>query len=418
MSLDSLWFFFDERGRYQEGEQIFARAAAAFSENSLSSITMRAKIQVRQGALCHNIDLLDKGNSLLRGCIAILRQVGAHADLALALRGLAVLLSDNNLAPNEVAEYLEESLAIFTEANDRWNHAHIFNRLSIFHHREFARRGVQEGSLERAEECALHCLALYQQLGSPWGTAAAYLNLSDVAYLRSEYEQCKEYAQKSLSFFSEFGNLWGVSCCYFLIGDAACKHGAYDESRWYTRQCLQLFVQFHFPTINFFSLFCLDTVIQIWLGEGEIEKAYQLMGLLYQQWQKAASNLKHHQAFSRLSRLEAELPPHLAEAVERGRVADAEAMVKSIIAEFSQSAASEAISLLPVQRPLTNILSERELEILQRVAEGCSNQEISDRLYIGVSTVKKHINHIYDKLDAKNRTQAVAFARERHLIGG
>jgi tetratricopeptide (TPR) repeat protein len=114
--------------------------------------------------------------------------------------------------------------------------------------------------------------ALYQQLESPWGTAAAFLNLSDVAYLRSEYVKCKEYAQKSLSFFREFGNLWGISCCFFLMGEAACKHGAYAEARWYTGQCFQLLLQFHFPLINFFSLFGLDVVVQIWLGEGETEK--------------------------------------------------------------------------------------------------------------------------------------------------
>ncbi len=61
-------------------------------------------------------------------------------------------------------------------------------------------------------------------------------------------------------------------------------------------------------------------------------------------------------------------------------------------------------------------LSERELEVLRLIANGCSNKEIAKDLCIGVSTVKKHINHIYDKLDAKNRTQAVALARKRHLL--
>jgi LuxR family transcriptional regulator, maltose regulon positive regulatory protein len=61
-------------------------------------------------------------------------------------------------------------------------------------------------------------------------------------------------------------------------------------------------------------------------------------------------------------------------------------------------------------------LSDRELEILQFVAIGYSNQEIADQLFIGVSTVKKHINHIYDKLDVKSRTQAVGRARQLGLL--
>ncbi len=58
-----------------------------------------------------------------------------------------------------------------------------------------------------------------------------------------------------------------------------------------------------------------------------------------------------------------------------------------------------------------HMLSQRELEILQLVAVGLSNQEIAARLVITLGTAKKHLEHIYDKLDARSRTQAVARAR-------
>jgi NarL family two-component system response regulator LiaR len=67
------------------------------------------------------------------------------------------------------------------------------------------------------------------------------------------------------------------------------------------------------------------------------------------------------------------------------------------------------------QRSLDS-LSQRELEVLVLIAEGLTNQEISDRLYIGVSTVKKHINHIYSKLDVTHRAQAVARARALNIL--
>jgi LuxR family maltose regulon positive regulatory protein len=53
---------------------------------------------------------------------------------------------------------------------------------------------------------------------------------------------------------------------------------------------------------------------------------------------------------------------------------------------------------------------------LALMVDGLTNREISDQLYIGVSTVKKHIQHIYGKLDTKNRTSAVARARELNLL--
>jgi len=73
----------------------------------------------------------------------------------------------------------------------------------------------------------------------------------------------------------------------------------------------------------------------------------------------------------------------------------------------------EAAPQTSVDRPpdLIEPLSERELEVLQLIAEGLSNQEIAQQLFISLRTVKWHTSNIYDKLEVKNRTQAVAKAR-------
>ena len=61
-------------------------------------------------------------------------------------------------------------------------------------------------------------------------------------------------------------------------------------------------------------------------------------------------------------------------------------------------------------------LSDREREVLHLVADGLSNQEIASKLIIGLGTVKTHINNIFGKLAVKNRTQAVARARDLDLL--
>ena len=61
-------------------------------------------------------------------------------------------------------------------------------------------------------------------------------------------------------------------------------------------------------------------------------------------------------------------------------------------------------------------LSERELEVLRLMAVGASNKEMADQLVVTVGTIKSHINHILGKLDAHNRLEAVARARELGLI--
>ncbi|KFE51236.1 MULTISPECIES: LuxR C-terminal-related transcriptional regulator [Pseudomonas] len=65
----------------------------------------------------------------------------------------------------------------------------------------------------------------------------------------------------------------------------------------------------------------------------------------------------------------------------------------------------------------TDTLSVRELSVLQLIAQGCSNQEISDQLFISLHTVKTHASHINSKLGVERRTQAVARAKELGLLG-
>jgi LuxR family maltose regulon positive regulatory protein len=61
-------------------------------------------------------------------------------------------------------------------------------------------------------------------------------------------------------------------------------------------------------------------------------------------------------------------------------------------------------------------LSEREVEVLRLMAQGATNHAIAQQLVITVGTVKSHINHILGKLDAHNRTEAVARARRFGLV--
>jgi LuxR family maltose regulon positive regulatory protein len=75
----------------------------------------------------------------------------------------------------------------------------------------------------------------------------------------------------------------------------------------------------------------------------------------------------------------------------------------------------DAGARLPAKR-LRAPPSGRELEILQLVAAGKSNRQIASELFVGVGTVKTHLNNLYRKLGAHSRTQAVARARELDLI--
>jgi len=61
-------------------------------------------------------------------------------------------------------------------------------------------------------------------------------------------------------------------------------------------------------------------------------------------------------------------------------------------------------------------ITPRELEVLNLIAEGLSNKEMAERLFVSENTVKTHASRVFDKLGASRRTQAVQFAKSQGLI--
>ncbi len=75
-----------------------------------------------------------------------------------------------------------------------------------------------------------------------------------------------------------------------------------------------------------------------------------------------------------------------------------------------------AISTQPAHAALIEPLTDRELDILRLIGEGASNEEIATHFVISIHTVRKHISNILSKLDVKNRTEAVAYARRAGIL--
>lgn len=68
------------------------------------------------------------------------------------------------------------------------------------------------------------------------------------------------------------------------------------------------------------------------------------------------------------------------------------------------------------QHHLHEDLTAREMEVLLLIAEGCSNQEIADKLFITLKTVKTHVSNILSKLEVDDRTQATIYAFKHNLV--
>jgi LuxR family maltose regulon positive regulatory protein len=104
----------------------------------------------------------------------------------------------------------------------------------------------------------------------------------------------------------------------------------------------------------------------------------------------------------------------LSQAAALGRMPDYLGKLLSLFA--AEEHRSEGTSPRPSAQPLLEPLSRRELEVLQLMAQGLSNQEMSERLFLALDTVKGHNRKIFGKLQVERRTEAVARARELGLL--
>jgi Response regulator containing a CheY-like receiver domain and an HTH DNA-binding domain len=80
-------------------------------------------------------------------------------------------------------------------------------------------------------------------------------------------------------------------------------------------------------------------------------------------------------------------------------------------------AVKEKINQQKHRKPeLYDNLSKREMEVLKILAQGFSNQEIADQLFISLKTVKTHVSNIFNKLEVNDRTQATIYAIQHKLV--
>lgn len=92
--------------------------------------------------------------------------------------------------------------------------------------------------------------------------------------------------------------------------------------------------------------------------------------------------------------------------------------VRRLLAAFPNAEPDRAglLRKQPSGHELVEPLSEREIEVLQLIAEGLTNREIAKNLYLSLNTVKVHTRNIYGKLGVNNRTQALAKGRSLGLL--
>ncbi len=414
VSLMSLWHFYDNGDRYQEGEQMFARAAAALNIAEPLYTKLRAKMLVWQGAICYGLRLFDKGRLLLEESLTILRPTDEPDSVANGLLRLGIILVDQSRDYNTARPMFHQSLALFRELNNTWGTAHALYRLGASYSGE-ADFNVAESSLQTASDYEQEALVLFQRVGNLPGTALVGMGIANIAYRRGDYARSWQVASESLQLFQDSGIRWGTAFCLWLMGMADCALGKYAEAKDCALQALPLIIQFH---LNLYREQVVFLVAEICLGCGETERAYELLSLIDKQQFKIGlkRELTIRLLHQRLAKLDEELPANLVAAVERGKTRDINTTLQELILELSQDIKNSPQTFEEVlPQALLDTLSEREREVAAMIALGNSNSEIAGELVLSKRTVEKHIANIFSKLDFTNRAQIVRWAIENGL---
>jgi DNA-binding NarL/FixJ family response regulator len=97
--------------------------------------------------------------------------------------------------------------------------------------------------------------------------------------------------------------------------------------------------------------------------------------------------------------------------VAGGEALLAASVTRRLISHFVSRPASR-----PPEQSSLGLLTEREREVFELIAQGLSNAEIAGRLYLTEGTVKTHVKHIFDKLEVRDRTQAVILAYDTGVV--
>jgi DNA-binding NarL/FixJ family response regulator len=94
-----------------------------------------------------------------------------------------------------------------------------------------------------------------------------------------------------------------------------------------------------------------------------------------------------------------------------------QAMLDPVVHARLLAAASGAARVTPAPGALPDDLTPREAEVLSLIARGLSNREIAEALVVSEATVKTHVNHLFSKIGARDRAQAVHYAYTNDLAG-
>ncbi|MDX1686437.1 MAG: tetratricopeptide repeat protein [Candidatus Promineifilaceae bacterium] len=306
--------------------------------------------------------------------------------------------------------YARQAYDVTQETGNEWFRAYVLN--------ELGQVAQALGQYDQARQHFEASYAIKESFNDPEGQGVALNHMGAVAWRQRDLEKAGELYRRSVAIYREISDRGGLATALNGLGNTALARGDLTSARRRLRQALDIAADIHYVPL---ILSVLAAVGELLLRAGKTRRGVELLTLVEghpagEEETKERARRCLEWAGETPERPDQQPPEGPADLIARCQtVLDEVAALKLPDEDEREREEGDRFISPPGQR-LAEPLTERELEVLQHIAQGLTNQEVADELVISVGTVKWYTSQIYGKLDVGNRTAAVARARELGLL--
>jgi non-specific serine/threonine protein kinase len=389
---NALWFHWYAGGHLVEGRRWLERALASAVGVPAES---RARGLNNLGNLVYELGDLTRAQGLYEQSLALRTEIGDREGIADALNNLGMLATARGDFVT-ATQRLDASLALRIELGDPGGGAPTRNNLGDV--------AIAQGDGDRARAWNEQALLLSRAQGNTRRVAHSLHNIGLAHRCRGDDDAARALFEESLDLFRQVGEQSGVAAVLQSLARVAMRRSDLDQAAAHLAEALEL----HRTVLDRRGLVRCLQCVAIVTAAGDDATSARLLG---------AATAMRGQVLPLQPPIDARDTERAAERA-RARLGDSR-----YDAEWTTGAALPRDTAIDIAtgalvKPVTahSALSPREREVLHLVAQGQSNQEIADALFISIRTVKSHVTSIFTKLDVPSRSAAVAYAHRHALI--
>jgi predicted ATPase/DNA-binding CsgD family transcriptional regulator len=358
----ALWLFWGIRAHFAEGRRWMEQALSAKGSAAMSA-PARAKALYVAGMMANYQGDHGSAEPLVEESLGLFRALEDKLGTAYALSNAGFAASGQGHHQRAIT-FNEESVHLFLEVGEKWGAAIQFCFLAV--------AWRDRGDHGRARRLAERGLALSREVGERQTLCAALYTLATLAQAEGDHERARDLFEEGLTLSAELGNEADVAHCLEGLASIAGAEGSIARAA------------------------------RLWGAEEALLEKIEAAVYTY------VPDRSLHQ--SQLAAARSQLDEEAFEAAwEEGRTMSPEQAI-----EYARDRSPAPETAAPETYPAG--LSAREVDVLRMVAQGMTNAEVAQKLFISSRTVGWHLGSIYRKLGFSSRTEATRFAVEHGLL--